>query len=84
MSPSSRSAANLQAARAGIPLQQAGIDKFWSSVVARLNAGIPSRMPIAAAHHAAPVGRTSPEVDWTAIAGSLNKAAGFAPPARAR
>ena len=85
MGYSRRDAANLLAWRQSVPTTQAGLDNFWASITAGLNASLPaSGTP--AARHASPSARSGKPagatVDWTAIAAGLNAEAGLRAPAR--
>jgi hypothetical protein len=63
-------------------------DSMWSGIIAKLNATLPSRAPIAAGctspASVAAEGRTDAVVDWSSIASALNREAGLATPARSR
>jgi hypothetical protein len=66
---------------------QAAADSMWGGIVARLNATLPIRAPIAARTAPASVaaeGRTDAVVDWSSIASALNREAGLRMPARSR
>ena len=65
----------------GTRSNQAATDSMWGGIVARLNATLPSRAPIAAGcTSSAPASNRT--VDWGEISRGLNGQAGLASPAR--
>jgi hypothetical protein len=56
---------------------------MWSGIVAKLNATLPSRAPIAAVRESGDAeGRVDAVVDWSTIARNLNASAGLRTPGR--
>jgi len=85
MTASYRYAANILAARSGVPSKQDGIDKFWSGIVERLNTTLSNREPIGARLASPDAAGGRPDnaaVDWASIAARLNAEAGLKAPAR--
>lgn len=81
---SRRAAANIAAWRQGIPETQAGVDKMWTGIVAKLNANLPTRAqpdlnstPSPRPASRAPQSQAEADAMWAGIAHRGNAEAGL-------